>query len=111
MCIRDRGMSQYVVLLQWLDEVHRYPWPYYLKACSPVEPLRHFIDTKLIWYLGEVDHRISNAELKSLLKVVQLLGEQHWEGVLSIRDEEERRQALLQAANIGLKERRKALEE
>ena len=97
-------MSKYVVLLQWLDDIHRYPWPYYLRASSPVESLRHFIETKLERYLAKQDHQINSSDLKFLLKVVQLLGEEHWEGILSIKDEQERNHALKNAAKIGLEE-------
>ena len=85
------GMAKHVVLLQWLEEADRLTWVYYLRACSHVEKLRSFIEQKLSWYLKLLEYRIGGAELNSLLKMVALVGEEHWESVLMERDAEQRK--------------------
>ena len=72
-------MSQYLVMLQWLHIQQRYPWYFYLEACSKVRALRRFIDTKLPWYLQRTYYSISEEEFKSLLHILGIVGEEHWE--------------------------------
>ena len=91
-------MALHVVLLQWLDEVERYPWSYYLRACAPVDNLRQFIEQWLPWYIQMMEYRIQGTELQSLLKVVALTGEDNWKVILSIRDLEARIKAIRVAA-------------
>ncbi len=83
-----QGMTKHLVLLQWLGEADRYTWVYYLRACSHVEQLRPFIEQKLPWYMELLNYRFDGAELNSLLKVVALVSEEHWESVLMERDPE-----------------------
>lgn len=88
-------MWQYLTLLQWLHVQHRFSWYYYLEACSKVRALRHFIESKLPWYLEKRYYSISEEELKSLLYVLGMVDEEHWEKVLSEEDLEERRAIVL----------------
>ena len=85
------GMAKHVILIQWLEEADRLTWVYYLRACSHVEKLRSFIEQKLSWYIKLYEYRIDGAELNSLLKVLALVGEEHWESVLMERDAEQRK--------------------
>ena len=104
-------MSQYLLLLQWLDETERYPWYHYLKACSIVPQLRRFIETQLTWYLELVDFSLSNTEFSSLLDVVKLVGEGNWQNVLKVRDYGERKKLISHYGEQERQARQRLLEQ
>ena len=79
-------MSLYLTLLQWLHVPERFTWYVYLEACNKVRRLRRFIESKLPWYLQQVYYSISEQEFKSLLHVLGIVGEEHWEEVLGVED-------------------------